>query len=110
RDINLKKRRIYVPGEVAKQGTPDRIVPIPENLAAWLAPHARRNGSVCDLANITNALRRTAQRAGVPFLRNALRKSFISYRLALLKDIGQVADEAGNSPQVIKTNYRRPID
>lgn len=110
RNINLKKRHIYIPGEVAKEGTPDRIVPISDNLAAWLAPRSRRNGPVCELGNVTNALQRTAHRAKVPFLRNGARKSFISYRQAIVKDIGQVADEAGNSPQVIKANYRQPVD
>lgn len=108
-DVRLKQRCIHVPADVAKEGTPERIIPLPENLAAWLAPYARRkSGSepVCALANVTNALTRTARRAGVPFIRNGLRKSFISYRLAIVKDIGRVADEAGNSPQVIRTNYR----
>ncbi len=109
RDINLESRLIYVPGPVAKAGTPDRIVPISDNLAAWLKLHLRRNGPVCNLANTANALRRTALRAKVTWLRNSLRKSFISYRLALVKNIGQVAEEAGNSPAIIKTNYRRPI-
>ncbi len=109
RDINLETRLIYVPSSVAKAGTPDRIVPIQDNLAAWLMAHARRNGPVCDLANVSGALRRTAARAKIPWLRNSLRKSFISYRLGITKNIGQVADEAGNSPQIIKSNYRRPI-
>lgn len=109
RDIDIDNRLIYIPGPVAKAGTPDRIIPIQDNLANWLTRYAQPNGEICDLANISNAMGHTAKRAKVPFIRNALRKSFISYRLALVKDIGKVADEAGNSPQVIKTNYRRPI-
>jgi integrase len=109
RDINLETRLIYVPSNVAKAGTPDRIVPIQDNLAAWLTAHAGRNGPVCQLANVAGALRRTADRAKIKWLRNSLRKSFISYRLAITRNIGQVADEAGNSPQIIKSNYRRPI-
>jgi integrase len=113
-DIRLRERQIHVPADVAKEGTPQRIIPIQENLAAWLKPYVqqkRSNGhcgsqGVCALANVTNALRRTAQRAGVPFIRNGLRKSFISYRAAVLKDIGRVADEAGNSAQIIKNHYR----
>jgi hypothetical protein len=37
---------------------------------------------------------------------NVLRHSFISYRLAIVKNEGQVALEAGNSPNVIFKNYR----
>ena len=45
--------------------------------------------------------------------RNALRHSFISYRIAEIKNVAQVALEAGNSPQIIHSNYKelvRPAD
>jgi hypothetical protein len=44
---------------------------------------------------------------------NGLRHSFISYRVAEIKNVAQVALEAGNSPQIIFSNYRalvRPAD
>ena len=44
---------------------------------------------------------------------NALRHSFISYRLAAVQNTAQVALEAGNSPQMIFRHYRelvRPIE
>ena len=44
---------------------------------------------------------------------NALRHSFISYRLAAVQNTAQVALEAGNSPQMIFQHYRelvRPVD
>jgi hypothetical protein len=37
---------------------------------------------------------------------NALRHSFISYRIALTRDIAAVALEAGNSPKMIFAHYR----
>jgi hypothetical protein len=36
---------------------------------------------------------------------NALRHTYISARVAESGDVPRVADEAGNSPQVIRTNY-----
>lgn len=45
--------------------------------------------------------------------KNALRHSFISYRLAEIQAAAQVALEAGNSPQIIFQHYRelvRPKD
>jgi hypothetical protein len=50
-----------------------------------------------------------------PFLwkHNALRHSFISYRVAQTQNVAQVALEAGNSPQMIFRHYRelvRPAD
>ena len=38
--------------------------------------------------------------------RNGFRHSYISYRVAVLKDVPAVALECGNSPQVIFSNYR----
>lgn len=40
---------------------------------------------------------------------NALRHSFISYRVALTQNVAQVALEAGNSPQMIFKHYRELV-
>ena len=47
-----------------------------------------------------------ASRAKVKWVRNGFRHSFISYRVATLKDVPAVALECGNSPAVIFSNYR----
>ena len=50
---------------------------------------------------------------GFPWKHNALRHSFISYRVAAIQNVNQVALEAGNSPQMIFRHYRelvRPAD
>lgn len=41
--------------------------------------------------------------------RNALRHSYISYRLAIVKDAARVALEAGNSPDIIFKHYRELV-
>jgi hypothetical protein len=41
---------------------------------------------------------------------NALRHSFISYRVAAMKNIAEVSLEAGNSPQMIFQHYREVVD
>lgn len=41
--------------------------------------------------------------------KNALRHSFISYRLADIQAAAQVALEAGNSPQMIFGHYRELV-
>jgi hypothetical protein len=43
--------------------------------------------------------------AGVKRLHNGLRDSFISYRVAETKNIPQVAYEAGNSVEMIRSKY-----
>lgn len=40
---------------------------------------------------------------------NALRHSFVSYRLADVKDAARDALEAGNSPQMVFRNYRKLV-
>jgi hypothetical protein len=45
----------------------------------------------------------------VAWKHNALRHSFISYRLAFLCDENRVAMEAGNSPAMIYQNYRQLV-
>ena len=111
RDIHLDERYLYVSKGIAKTGR-DRIVPIAENLTAWLAPHLRRHGPVTPIT-ASHALTHAKRAAGLPAARdetrNILRKSYISYRLALTKSIAQVAEEAGNSPAIIRQHYGRPI-
>jgi hypothetical protein len=51
-------------------------------------------------------MRDAADNAKIKWKQNALRHSFISYRLALVPDVNRVALEAGNSPQMIFRHYR----
>jgi integrase len=101
---------IEITEDTGKTGA--RIIPMSDNLVAWLTPHRKTSGPVCTVRNTANALTKAKRRAGLPAgkneSRNVLRKSFGSYRLAVVKHIGQVADEMGNSPAKIKSNYRKP--
>jgi len=103
-DIDLQEGFIEVRAENAKTDT-RRIVPIKENLKAWLLTMAKKSGPVVGLANIANPLSKLAQKAGVKWKHNALRHTYISARVAECADVPRVADEAGNSPTIIRTNY-----
>jgi integrase len=117
RDIERHAGFIEVAAHKAKTAT-RRIVPIPENLARWLAI-ASRNGAFAT-ANPSEggqvwpygkdrffkAMHNAASGAGIKWKQNALRHSFISYRLAEIQDVNRVALEAGNSPQMIFRHYR----
>ena len=113
REVRLAEKLIVVGAENAKTAA-RRLVPISDNLAAWLSPHAKRFGLMnpCEeqAENVGNALgdrfERAAARAKVAWKRNGFRHSYISYRVATLKDVPAVALECGNSPQVIFSNYR----
>ena len=106
-DIERRPGFIEVAAHKAKTAT-RRIVPIPENLARWLAI-APRNGERLwphSKAWFFEAMRNAADNAKIKWKQNALRHSFISYRLAEIQDVNRVALEAGNSPQMIFRHYR----
>jgi integrase len=112
-DVRRSEKLIVVGAEHAKTAA-RRLVPINKNLVAWLSPYAKRfgplNPCVEELHNVGNALgdrfERAVARAKVTWKRNGFRHSYISYRVAAVKDVPAVALECGNSPQVIFSNYR----
>jgi integrase len=106
-DLDFETRSIYIGKSAAKTGR-DRVVDMPDNLIAWLKPYIRPSGRICPLANTSNALCRLRARAGITGKKkNALRKSFISYKNALTRNIDAVADQAGNSAGTIRKTYKR---
>jgi integrase len=109
KDVHFKTAKIRIDESVAKSNTGRRWIPMQPNLVEWIEAYAKLRGPVCEVDNLTNALRRIAKRAEVPFKRNALRNSFISYRCAAIQDIPQVAIEAGNSVSEIHKSYRREL-
>jgi len=90
-----------------------RIVPLKPNLKAFLLPLAKKSGKVITLSHPSIALAKTAKATGnaaqgiepLAWKHNALRHTYISARVAECADVPRVADEAGNSPQVIRSNY-----
>lgn len=94
-----------------------RLVPISDNLAAWLAPHAQVSGNVVPFATWWLQIKKAVETVNTQrtpenkfvWKRNALRHSFCSYRTALIKNIPQVSLEAGNSPKMIENHYNKPM-
>jgi integrase len=109
-DVDLKSRHIIVGADVAKTAS-RRVVPIADNLAAWLMPYAGRHGKVWSHTSIGfyKAQEATAKAAGVAWKQNALRHGFASYRLAQTQNAAQVALECGNSPKIIFQHYRELV-
>jgi integrase len=82
-----------------------RLVPITDNLRAWIEPLPRK-GKVVRTTLLHREVTALARALKLGWPRNVLRHSFISYRIATVKSADQVALEAGNSPSVIFKNYR----
>jgi integrase len=102
--VDLDRRIIEVRAGQAKTAS-RRVIPITDNLASWLAPLPRR-GRVVPSCTQHKEITALAKSLGIPWPRNVLRHSFISYRIAIVKSADQVALEAGNSPAIIFRHYR----
>jgi|EBPBio282013_DNA_FD.fasta_scaffold13146_2 integrase len=103
-DIRFDLGCIRVKAAHAKTGI-RRVPPIPENLRAWLMLHRKESGPVVPYKNVYNQYLKLAVRAQVKWKRNAHRHGFSSYRVALIKNLDQVAIEAGHSKQELLSSY-----
>jgi len=103
--INFESGFITVEAHAAKTAR-RRLIPILPALKSWLEPIVAKTGPICVYAFPANSLMDYAKTAGIKWHQNILRHSFISYRLADIQNINQVALEAGNSSQMIFSNYR----
>ena len=82
-----------------------RLIPITDNLRAWIEP-LPRSGKVVRTELLHREVTALVRALKMEWPRNVLRHSFITYRVAKVKSADQVALEAGNSPSVIFKNYR----
>lgn len=110
-DIKWDRGHIEIAGRKAKTAS-RRLVPLSDNLKAWLAPWREETGPIITSSDVAGALNDVAVKAKIPggWRRNALRHSYISYRVAKTGDVPRTALEAGNSPEMIFRHYREVVD
>ncbi len=120
--IDLAGGHVKVDAAIAKTSS-RRLVPIADNLRTWLAPYAQKAGNIRPSPRISYPLYRAAREAALKKLteagevapnlkewpHNALRHSFASYRMALVANAAQVAEECGHSVQIMKQHYRELV-
>ena len=106
-DIKWDRGHIEIAGRKSKTAA-RRLVPLSDNLKAWLAPWRWETGPILTISDTSGALGDTAVKARIPggWRQNALRHSFISYRVALTGDVARTSLEAGNSPKMIFRHSR----
>jgi integrase len=107
-DIHLQEGHIEIKSAKSKTKV-RRLIPIQDNLKAWLRPHAKDAGRVIPFANLALQFEKLSRLAEVQWKKNGLRHSFISYRTALTANIPMVSLEAGNSPAIISRNYLKCV-
>lgn len=119
-DLDWTLRHIVVRAEVAKNGV-KRLVPMPENLQAWLAPWRQARGPIITLDRPEDETQRlikvgflalkaetvggTAEGAAGRWKLNGLRHSYGSYQCALTENFNEVSYRMGNSPAICRSNY-----
>ena len=64
---------------------------------------------MCAVKRLDLYFARAADAAGVRWRHNGLRHSFGTYRTAITKSVPQVSLEMGNSVQMVKRHYQRPV-
>ncbi|MBU6303411.1 MAG: tyrosine-type recombinase/integrase [Verrucomicrobia bacterium] len=105
--VDLDRRIIELRAGQTKTAS-RRLVPISDNLAAWLSL-VEREGPVLPDASLFRQATALARRLELTWPNNVLRHSFISYRLAVIQDANRVALEAGNSAAIIFKHYRELV-
>ena len=111
-DIHFAEKFIVIGASKSKTAS-RRIIPLSDNLAAWLAPYAKQTGLIWKRTELWRARAETVKAAGVKWKPNGLRHSAASYWFAGCNDAGRVAGYLGNSAAVIHRHYRelvRPAD
>jgi integrase len=127
RDIDLTHSTIRVRPDKAKSAR-NRLVPIEDNLAAWLRPYAKPEGRVWCLngdKKFTETIRaagfgepgsetKEEKKAGVkfrrPFPENGLRHSYATYWLAKYQDSGALSLHLGHTnSRIVFDHYRAPV-
>ena len=107
-DIKFDQDVIFLGKHVTKTKQ-RRIAPLLPNLKRWLEPHRQPDGLVAarwiSAHTLSKAWSNRAKDVGVLYKKNGMRNSYISYRVATVKNVAQVALESGNSPGVIQREY-----
>jgi len=86
-----------------------RLIPIAENLRAWLEPVRQIAGPITPRGK-RKRFQTVREAAGFKsWENNVLRHSFGSYRLSQCQDAARVSLEMGNSPQMVFSHYRELV-
>ena len=109
-DIDFEKGYIRVRAEVDGKNQQARYVKMSPNLIEWLLPYRKRKGKVA-MTRAASIVSKDLRDKGVieSWENDVMRHSFCSYLLSKEQNIGLVAEQAGNSPEMIKKHYRRPL-
>lgn len=106
-EVNLEDGHITVLATKSKTRS-RRVIEISDNLKAFLKPYATEKGKVTNSCHRTRfaEVRATVLKEKLAWPTNALRHSFVSYRLAETGDENRTALEAGHTPSMLHEHYK----
>ena len=111
-DVDLSRGFVEVVAAKSKTAR-RRLIPVSDNLAEWLRPHANRDGKVYTLSPqfYHKSCAQLARAAGLKrWPRNGLRHSFVSYHLALHQNAPALSLHMGHTgPAMLFANYRELV-
>jgi len=112
-NIRMDQRVLMIDAQQTKTAS-RRVIPLPENAIAWIAPlmPSAASGRISrhDHPDYQGEhFAETAQALGISWVRNGLRHSWCSYRLAVIKNAALTAHEGGNSPQILHRHYNELV-
>jgi integrase len=99
-DIDLRRGKVIIRAEVSKTRH-KRFIPINPALLSFLGDLGPASDPIAPLKKLSNQSRRWTDR----WIRDGLRHSYASYRLAETQDLAALALEMGNSPGIIRRHY-----
>ena len=112
--VNFKTKSIEVLGHTSK-GRETRFVPMEAALIRWLRPYAKKSGRVVG-SNFRKKWETVKRAAGYDpkekkqrWVQDIMRHSYASYWLAVHQNRAALAEHMGNSVEIIRAHYRRPI-
>jgi integrase len=110
-EIDLDEGFIEIKAENAKTAQ-RRVIPMSDNLKAWLRPYAVPRGQVVQTPAIWRKSQERAREAAgiIKWPHNAGRHSFASYHLAMNDDPGKLAMALGHpDPRLLFRHYRQLV-
>lgn len=117
-DFDWEQGLLHVCSKTAKKVRRERWVPVDARLGRVLRPlmeaaetHHRAAKEKATRKNSRMYVSAKMRELGVisRWPQDVWRHSFITYRLQIVKNTAQVADEAGNSEREIQQSYKRPV-
>ena len=110
-DIDLQEKTITIHAKNAKTAQ-RRVIPISDNLKAWLAPHALNEGKLIPTPFLWRKGHEAAREAAniKEWPHNAGRHSYASYYLGLNGESGKLATALGHAnPRLLHQHYKKLV-